>query len=157
LFHRRFPEVSISKSYLQKIYKDNKVKRKAITYTKKKKGLGSEKYEASLLMMRSEVMEALASKKKIIFIDEAMFTYSTNAMLAYAPNRQNICVDEKLSSAPAIAMVAGVSVESGGGARGLADQAALYRQRRLHILHRGTSRSKPIRGDYPIPGQCDHP
>ena len=58
-------------------------------------------------------MEALASKKKIIFIDEAMFTYSTNAMLAYAPNRQNICVDEKLSSAPAIAMVAGVSVEGG--------------------------------------------
>jgi transposase len=89
------------------------VKRKVITYTKKKKGLGSEKYEASLLMMRSEVMEALASKKKIIFIDEAMFTYSTNAMLAYAPNRQNICVDEKLSSAPAIAMVAGVSVERG--------------------------------------------
>ena len=53
LFHRRFPEVSISKSYLQKIYKENKVKRKVITYTKKKKGLGSEKYEASLLMMRS--------------------------------------------------------------------------------------------------------
>ena len=42
-----------------------------------------------------------------------MFTYSTNAMLAYAPYRQNICVDEKLSSAPAIAMVAGVSVEMG--------------------------------------------
>ena len=42
-----------------------------------------------------------------------MFTYSTNAMLAYAPNRQNICVDEKLSSAPAIAMVAGMSVEGG--------------------------------------------
>ena len=53
LFHRRFPEVSISKSSLQKIYKENKVKRKVITYTKKKKGLGSEKYEASLLMMRS--------------------------------------------------------------------------------------------------------
>ena len=64
-------------------------------------------------MMRSEVMEALKSKKKIIFIDEAMFMYSTNAMLAYAPNRQNICVDEKLSSAPAIAMVTGVSVEMG--------------------------------------------
>ena len=63
--------------------------------------------------MRSEVMEALEARKKIIFIDEAMFTYSTNAMLAYAPNRQNICVDEKLSSAPAIAMVAGVSVEAG--------------------------------------------
>ena len=63
------------------------MKRKAITYTKKKKGLGSDKYEASLLMMRSEVMDALALKKKIIFIDEAMFTYSTNAMLAYAPNQ----------------------------------------------------------------------
>jgi transposase len=63
--------------------------------------------------MRSEVTEALEARKKIIFIDEAMFTYSTNAMLAYAPNRQNICVDEKLSSAPAIAMVAGVSVEAG--------------------------------------------
>jgi hypothetical protein len=46
-------------------------------------------------------------------VDEAMFTYSTNAMLAYAPFRQNICIDEKLSSAPAIAMVAGVSVEAG--------------------------------------------
>ena len=66
LFHRRFPEVSISKSSLQKIYKENKVKQKAITCTKKKKGLGSEKYEAILLMMRSEVMEALESKKKII-------------------------------------------------------------------------------------------
>ena len=64
-------------------------------------------------MMRSEVMEALQSNKKIIFVDEAMFTYSTNAMLAYAPLRQNICIDEKLSSAPAIAMVAGVSVEAG--------------------------------------------
>ena len=86
LFHRRFPEVSISRSYLHKIYQQNKVKRKAIVYTKRKKGLAAEKYEASLLMMRSEVMEALESNKKIIFVDEAMFTYSTNAMLAYAPN-----------------------------------------------------------------------
>ena len=28
LFHRRFPEVSISKSNLQKIYKENKMKRR---------------------------------------------------------------------------------------------------------------------------------
>jgi hypothetical protein len=40
------------------------------------------------------------------------FKIYDNAMLAYATFRQNICIDEKLSSAPAIAMVAGVSVEA---------------------------------------------
>ena len=33
--------------------------------------------------------------------------------MAYAPNRMNISVNEKLASAPAIAVVAGVSAEQG--------------------------------------------
>jgi hypothetical protein len=51
--------------------------------------------------------------KRIIFTDEAMFTTATLPKEAYAAKGENVCLNERLASSPAVAVVAGVSAERG--------------------------------------------
>jgi hypothetical protein len=63
--------------------------------------------------MRSEIESALAQGKRIIFAAEAMFTTATLPDRAYAARKENVSLEEKLTSSPAIAVVAGVSGQNG--------------------------------------------
>ena len=44
-----------------------------------------------------------------MFADEAVFTTATLPSMGYAPRGQNVTIEEKLTSSPALAVVAGVS------------------------------------------------
>ena len=63
--------------------------------------------------MKEEVMHAVASGKRIIYTDEAMFTTTTMLSKAYAGKNRNVHIEDKLASSPALAVVAGVSQERG--------------------------------------------
>ena len=63
--------------------------------------------------MFQQVRNAIGSGKRIIFTDEAMFTTATLPDRAYAAKGHNITLEEKLTSSPAVAVVAGVSAEYG--------------------------------------------
>jgi hypothetical protein len=64
-------------------------------------------------MMKSQVQCAVAEGRKLIFVDEAMFTTASRVTLAYAPKNMNVFVDEMSTSVKALAVVAGVSTEKG--------------------------------------------
>ena len=113
LFHRSFPEVHLSPSHLRRLYADHKIKRKVIVTKKVLRSHNKEKAESARLMMASQVGEALNSGKRIIFVDEVMFTTATNLTHAYSSRASNIVIPEKLASSPAIAMLGGILVEGG--------------------------------------------
>ncbi len=64
-------------------------------------------------MMRSEVRDAIKQGRKVIFIDEAMFTSAGRITHAYSSKHNNIKFDEKKLNVESLAVVAGVSVEEG--------------------------------------------
>jgi hypothetical protein len=63
--------------------------------------------------MKEDVRRAVKEGRRVIFTDEAMFTTSTLQDRAYSGKGENIALEEKLVSSPAIAVVAGVSAEKG--------------------------------------------
>ena len=53
------------------------------------------------------------AEKRIIFMDEAVFTVSTILIGSFAPKGKNIAISEIAVSAKPLAVVAGVSKENG--------------------------------------------
>ena len=60
-------------------------------------------------MMQSEVKEALGQGRKLIYVDEAMFTTAQRLTMAYASKYNNIVADEFVRNTKAVAVVAGIS------------------------------------------------
>ena len=113
LFHRRFGEVSISVKTLYNLYKKTGIKRKALRFVKTMRYQDPEERKMLLTAMIDQVRQAVSSGKRIIFSDEAVFTTATLPNRAYSAKKHNVHIEEKLTSSPAVAVVAGVSVEGG--------------------------------------------
>ena len=113
LFHRRFGEVSISVKTLYNLYKKTGIKRKALRFVKTMRYQDPEERKMLLAAMIDQVRQAISSGKRIIFSDEAVFTTATLPNRAYSAKKHNVHIEEKLTSSPAVAVVAGVSVEGG--------------------------------------------
>ena len=95
------------------MYRRNHIKRKALRYVKTLKYQAPERRALEIKRMKEEVQEAIACGKRIIYTDEAMFTTATMLDKAYACRNQNVYIEDKLASSPALAVVAGVSQERG--------------------------------------------
>ena len=113
LFHRRFGEIKIDYSTILRVYREHGIKRKALRYVKTLKYQAPEKRAEQTRMMLAEVSRAVECGKRLIYVDEAMFTTSTMLDRGYSGKRQNVTLEEKLVSSPALAVVAGVSSERG--------------------------------------------
>lgn len=113
LFHRHFGEVKISTSTLHQLYKKNGIKRKALRFVKTSKYQEPEKRAIAIRSMIDSLKQAIANGKRIIFSDEAVFSTATLLDRAYAPRKDNVSLEERLVSSPAVAVVAGVSADAG--------------------------------------------
>jgi hypothetical protein len=113
LFHRTYPEVKISPSYLAAIYKKHGIKRKTVRLVKTLPRYIAQKVPDKLIMMRSEVKAALADGRKLVFIDEAMFTTAGRITHAYSAKKTNITIDERINNVESLAVVGAVSREAG--------------------------------------------
>ena len=63
--------------------------------------------------MIDQVRQAVSSGKRVIFSDEAVFTTATLCNRAYSAKKHYLQIEEKHTSSPAVAVVAGVSVDGG--------------------------------------------
>ncbi len=93
LLHRKFPELKISPSYLSLIYKKNSIRRKVIILGKELRPWQRDKFSAMFQQMKSEIRDALSMKKKILFVDESMFTTAQRLTHAFSNKKSNIRVD----------------------------------------------------------------
>lgn len=89
------------------------MKRKAFQYKKILKIKDPAKHATKVVDMQQQLRKALQEGRRIICVDEAMFTTATLPTKAYATKAMNVVLDESLVSSPAIAVVAGVSAEGG--------------------------------------------
>lgn len=113
LFHRRFGEARISVKTLYNLYKRSGIKRKALRFVKCMRYQEPEERRLLLEAMIDQVRKAVSLGKRVIFSDEAVFTTATLPDRAYSAKKHNVQIEEKLASSPAVAVVAGVSVEGG--------------------------------------------
>ncbi len=65
------------------------------------------------MIIISEVLEVVNKGRRLIFVDEAMFTTASRLTHAYSAKNTNISVNEVALNTEALAVVAGVSTESG--------------------------------------------
>jgi transposase len=113
LFHRQFGEVMISRVTLLKIYARHKISRKSFRYVKTLNIKNPHLRDAEIEQLKASVADSQAKGRKMIFTDEAMFTTATFPSKGYARRGLNVTIEEKLTSSPALAVVAGVSAEGG--------------------------------------------
>jgi hypothetical protein len=111
MFHRKFGEVKISPATLLKVYKQHHIKRKGLKYVKTLKIKNPERRGEEISIMKGSVSESITSGRKLIFADEAVFATATFLDRGYTLRGENVHIEEKLVSSPALAVVAGVSAE----------------------------------------------
>jgi hypothetical protein len=105
--------MKIHKSTILAVYRKYGIKRKSLRYVKTLRYQDPKRRHAAILHMRQELQQAMIAGKRVIYIDEAMFTTSTLPTRGFAGKNENVVVEEKLISTPALAVVAGVSAERG--------------------------------------------
>lgn len=113
MLHRAFPEIKISPSTLSRVYAAHKIRFKQIRRVKPPLDLLSGKPREQALQMLRDLRYAQSRNLKIVFVDEAVFTFNTFQGKAWAPVGENIEVSEKSLSMPTWAIVTGVSTERG--------------------------------------------
>ena len=104
--YRQFGQVIISVKTLFNLYKKNGIKRKAFRFVKTMRYQEPEERRLLLEAMIDQVRQAVSSGKRVIFSDDTVFTTSTLCNLAYSAMKQNVQIEAKLTSFPAVAVVA---------------------------------------------------
>ena len=79
LFHRRFPDKFIKPWRLRYVYKQNLIKPKAINIAKMPIKAQDGRYSPLFDAMRQRLQAAYDEQRKVIWLDETMFTKSSNA------------------------------------------------------------------------------
>ena len=95
MLHRTFPEIKVSSSTLRRVYIKHKITYKQVKRVKPELDLLAGRYFNLSLEMLRAVDEAGTRKLKIIFLDEAVFTFNTFQGRAWSPSKKGISVSEK--------------------------------------------------------------
>ena len=139
--------MKISTATLLKVYTQHRITRKGLRYVKTLRIKNPESRQQEILSMKEKVLLSKSQGRKIIFVDEAVFTTSTFPDRGYAHRGENVVFEEKFISTPALAEVAGVSAE--GGLEGLYMQersidSDAFIQYLLHLVTNNDPRSLTV-------------
>jgi hypothetical protein len=113
LFHRAFPDTTLSSSTIRKVYRQLHIKKKRIALKKKIKLNGMIDERKKLEVIRRDLKKGQQKGRQIIFLDEVMFTFSTQQRADYSNLGTNIEVMADLLRCDTIAVVAAVSLDDG--------------------------------------------
>jgi len=84
MFHRTFPEIKISASHLQRIYKRLDIRYKFIQRGKKIIDYTNQYYFNLFQEMYQAVKRTRLRDKKLVWVDEAVFTFNTFSTKAWS-------------------------------------------------------------------------
>ena len=94
MFHRTFPEIKISASLLHRTYKELGIKYKFIIRGKKIIDYSNQYYFNLFNDMYFAVKSARLRDKKLVWIDEAVFTFNTFRKRAWAGKYSRITISD---------------------------------------------------------------
>ena len=109
LFHRQFPEKFIKPWRLRMIYRVNLIKRKTIRITKVPRRMDNSRYDGLKNVMRERLRAAIKQKRKIIWLDETMFTKTTNLEQEWSKRNKNIWLPVERINTRYTAVIAAIS------------------------------------------------
>ena len=113
MFHRTFPEVKISASQLRRIYIKHCIKFKYIKRGKKVIDYANQYYFNLFSDMHHAVRSAKLRDKKLVWVDEAVFTFNTFSTRAWSAKYSRIEVADADAKIKTMALVAAVSDDCG--------------------------------------------
>ncbi len=113
MFHRQFPELLISTTLLRKTYKRANIKYKSILRVKRHISFEEGHYRELFMEMYSKVEKVQTEQLLIIFLDEAIFSFSTFASRTWSSVNDNIVVPEEATRVKTQALLAAISAEKG--------------------------------------------
>ena len=91
------------------IYKVNLIKQKTIKITKMPQRIDENRYNGLKFVMRERLSAALKSKRKVIWLDETMFTKTTNFTQEWSKRTKNIWLPVERMSTRYTAVIATIS------------------------------------------------
>lgn len=113
MFHRQFGDIKISTSLLQRTYHKEGVRFKTLHRVKKEIDFNNFYYRNLFMIMHQLIEEAKEMKLKIVFLDEAVFTFNTFKTKAWSNRRSSFRVMESAIKVKTNALLAAISAESG--------------------------------------------
>lgn len=113
MFHRQFPELKISGTLLGRTYKQHGVKFKFIRRGKKIIDFDDPHYMRLFTDMFHAVKATRLSDKKLVWVDEAVFTFNTFRKRAWSGRNDSIRVQDTEARVQTMAFIAAISEDRG--------------------------------------------
>ena len=113
MFHRTFPEIKVSASTIRRLYLKHGIRLKAIRRGKRDIDYGDPHYFNLFSEMHRAVRSARLQDKKLVWVDEAVFTFNTFSSKAWSARHSSIEVKDTDARVKTMALVAAVSEDSG--------------------------------------------
>ncbi len=113
MFHRIYPEIKVSASLIQKTYKRHGIRFKFIQRGKKTIDYANQYYLNLFRDMYEAVKRVRLRDKKLVWVDEAVFTFNTLSTKAWSGKYSSIEIKDADMRIPTIALVAAISEDLG--------------------------------------------
>ena len=95
MFHRAFPEIKISASTLQRVYRTHRIKFKLIKRIKRQINFHLDPFKSKLLQLQCQVNDLKNEEYRILYLDEAVLTFNSFSGRAWSHRNQSIAVTEE--------------------------------------------------------------
>ena len=95
MFHRKYPEVLISRHQLRSVYKQSGIKKKVIRQRKRMKVKDKKREKEQILECQEKVQTLMKQGYDIVFLDETMVTRSTLPKLEWSLPGANMSYDTR--------------------------------------------------------------
>ena len=113
MFHRTFPELKISATLLHRTYQRHGISYKYIQRGKKVIDYTNQYYFNLFRDMYYAVKSARQVDKKLVWVDEAIFTFNTLGTKAWSSKYSSIQVNEKDARIKTMSLIAAISEDRG--------------------------------------------
>lgn len=113
MFHRFFGELKISASLLHRTYKEHGIKFKFIKKIKKEIDYSNQYYKDIFVKMHKMLFLARSWGMKVVFLDEAVFTFNTFKTKSWASSYSSIKVNDYAIKVKTQALICAISEDQG--------------------------------------------
>ena len=113
LFHRHFGSHRINPTLLRKVYQVHKIKSKKVRQVKLIKPDKELEYENWRIEIRDRIRSLRRQSRRIIYIDETVFTWKSIKLTEYSPLHHNHRVPQSKVIQPVFSLILAISEENG--------------------------------------------
>ena len=113
MFSREFPDGHMNPTLLRRVYRQHRIKKKALRWYKQAKDHDPDKVRQQLATMKRLLTRARNDGYRIVYLDEICFTRSTVPKAEYTLPKKNLAADLAHLGEPTLAVLSAISKEKG--------------------------------------------